>query len=324
MSGKNCHQNNKPRNNDTSKTGNTTPVYILGAGSLGLIFAHYLTKNTPVSLITREPTKSPFYYQNNQHRQVIPANSTSLENITFGTIRHVIVAVKAYQLDDALEQLLPKLATDAVILITHNGMSDLTLWLNKLTAKQRLFFATTTQGGYKPFSNEVHHRGEGATWLGELGKTSTLDIPFLHLLQHSIPMLTLHPTIELVRWQKLLINVAINPLSATEKATNGQLRQPKYASLVLGLLNEAVYIANQLGIKITLHESLMQAYLVMQNTSKNRSSMLQDCTLNRQTEIDAICGFLSKKGQELNYPTPFNDVMLKKIKHIEQRYTQST
>ena len=71
-------------------------------------------------------------------------------------------------------------------------------------------------------------------------------------------------------------------------------------------MNEAVFIAKKEGVDIELGKALESVYRVMHATAENYSSMNRDCANNQQTEIESICGFITKKGAEYHYPTPLN------------------
>ena len=64
---------------------------------------------------------------------------------------------------------------------------------------------------------------------------------------------------------------------------------------------------------ITLGLSLEEAHdmvnSVCKATAENRSSMLQDRTKNRPTEIDYINGAITGMGRELGVATPVNEVL---------------
>ena len=51
----------------------------------------------------------------------------------------------------------------------------------------------------------------------------------------------------------------------------------------------------------------------MELTANNYSSMQQDIAHNRETEISAICGYISQQGKLHSIPKPYNDEMIVKI-----------
>ena len=73
-------------------------------------------------------------------------------------------------------------------------------------------------------------------------------------------------------------------------------------------------VANKQGVDVKLSEALDQAYSVMTATAENFSSMQQDISHNRESEIDAICGYVCEQGAKLGIKTPYNQAMLSMIK----------
>jgi 2-dehydropantoate 2-reductase len=62
-----------------------------------------------------------------------------------------------------------------------------------------------------------------------------------------------------------------------------------------------------------LHEHVIN---VAKATANNRSSMLQDIEAGRETEIDAISGYLCQLAEEHNIKMPLNQQLLQDIKRI--------
>ena len=62
------------------------------------------------------------------------------------------------------------------------------------------------------------------------------------------------------------------------------------------LLEESLSVARASGIDIS--DSEMQNLLieVVDSTSENRCSMLQDLMAGRKTEIDSLCGYIIRMG----------------------------
>ncbi|WP_256096792.1 ketopantoate reductase family protein [Pseudoalteromonas luteoviolacea] len=121
-----------------------------------------------------------------------------------------------------------------------------------------------------------------------------------------------------MRWQKLCVNIAINPLSALLQCQNGRLRAPCYSKQVLALLNEACHVAKYEGVELKLLAELERAYKVMTLTAANNSSMAQDIKLERRTEIDAICGFIVARAKKHGINVPENELLWQQIKRKER------
>jgi 2-dehydropantoate 2-reductase len=110
-------------------------------------------------------------------------------------------------------------------------------------------------------------------------------------------------------WGKLVINAAINPLTALLHVPNGELLQRPEARKLMGALareTAAVAVAN--GVHLPFEDAVRAAEDVAQKTAANHSSMYQDVLRGAPTEIDAICGAITQAGEELGIPTPVNRV----------------
>ncbi|WP_105166842.1 ketopantoate reductase family protein [Pseudoalteromonas sp. T1lg23B] len=292
-----------------------TDVYVVGAGAIGLSLAHALSQRHHVSVITRALPAQKWVISESQQTKKINAKPVLLAHIQPRSITHCFICVKAYQVSQAITDVLPYLSDEANIFISHNGMYDLSEVINQLTPDQALFFLSTARGALKLDNHHVKITGYGDTYLGACNVKAHAMIKrvFETFFQDIMPACFIHEDITLLRWQKLLVNIAINPLTALHQIPNGQLRQPKFSATILALLNEACTVANKAGVKVSLPQALDSAYLVMSRTSANFSSMAQDLKHGRKTEIEAICGYVVALGKSLNVATPYNAHMLQAL-----------
>ncbi|CAH9058946.1 2-dehydropantoate 2-reductase [Pseudoalteromonas holothuriae] len=294
-------------------------VHILGAGAVGLSFAHALSKQHNVTIISRHNVVHDWQYSEQQQTAKINAQTLQLNHLKpyKEAIENCFICVKSYQLWQAITDVLPHLADNANILISHNGMQDIKAVSKQLTPNQALYFVSTARGALKLSAYHVNATGQGDTYLGacnELARSNIQSIYhnfFATLLSPSF----MHDDIQLLRWQKLIVNIAINPLSALHQIPNGHLRHPRFASTILVLLNEACVVAKKVDINLPLSDALDSAYLVMKRTSCNYSSMAQDVKHGRKTEIDAICGYVVTLAKQFNIAVPQNEQLLQAIKN---------
>lgn len=296
-------------------------IHILGTGAVGLSFGFHLSKYHPVTLLTRNKQNGAFYYQENETVTPIAANIADVTSLTpQDTISICFICVKAYQLIGAFNAIQPFLAPKAKIIISHNGITDLAEITSQLSTTQCLYFMSTSRGALKASNNTVIQTGIGATYLGACNTEAenNIDTFYKAVFAESISHSAIHNDITLLRWQKLMVNIAINPLTALHQVQNGDLLKPNYATQVMNLLNEACFIAGKLGISITLAQALNSAYTVMRQTRSNNSSMAQDVKLGRKTEIEAICGYIVSEAEKLGLDAPYNRAMLEEITRLQQ------
>ncbi|EQD57880.1 2-dehydropantoate 2-reductase [mine drainage metagenome] len=105
-------------------------------------------------------------------------------------------------------------------------------------------------------------------------------------------------------WRKVLVNAAINPVTALHDIPNGRLLEEPYRREAVRLLREAAAVARALGVAISAAEAEADLERVVRATADNRSSMLQDIDRHRPTEVDAISGALLRLGRERHLAMP--------------------
>jgi 2-dehydropantoate 2-reductase len=108
-------------------------------------------------------------------------------------------------------------------------------------------------------------------------------------------------------WSKLIINAAINPLTALLQVPNGELlERPAARELMCVLAEEAASVASAEKANLPFRDPVAFVEDVARKTAGNHSSMLQDIQRGAPTEIDAICGAVVRAGQRHHIPTPIN------------------
>jgi 2-dehydropantoate 2-reductase len=93
--------------------------------------------------------------------------------------------------------------------------------------------------------------------------------------------------------------------------------------LRLLVMKEIFLVIHRKGVNVPFsgHEDYYKYFLdrLLPPTVDHRSSMLQDITKGRHTEIDALNGAISEYGRELGIKTPYNDMLTALIKFKEKR-----
>jgi 2-dehydropantoate 2-reductase len=116
-------------------------------------------------------------------------------------------------------------------------------------------------------------------------------------------------------WGKLVINAAINPLTALLRVPNGRLLEiPAAHDLMKALATEVAQVAGAEHIPLPFADPVAAAEDVARRTAPNHSSMLQDILRGAPTEIDAICGAVVRIGQQHRLESPVNWTCWKLVK----------
>jgi 2-dehydropantoate 2-reductase len=222
-----------------------------------------------------------------------------------GQVRFALVLVKSWQTDRAAHQLAGCLSPDGLALTLQNGLGNREALVERLGG-ERVALGVTTLGATLVGPGRVRPGGEGVLSLGANERLA----PLANLLQRAGFSVELVTEAEGLLWGKLVINAAINPLTALLRVPNGQLlERPAARTLMAAAAREAADVAAALGLRLTYPDPVAAAESVAHRTARNTSSMLQDVMRGAPTEIDAICGAIVSAGEEWGVPTPVNWIL---------------
>lgn len=280
------------------------PWYILGAGSIGCLWAASLChKGESPRLILRESS----YQQFDQKR--IPLKLLTPEQISrfavdivspetiHSPINRLIVCTKAQDSLSALNSVKPHLADNCRILLLQNGMGGQQAIRDALPT-QAIWAGSSTDGAYLSAPFEVRHAGQGQTWIGPLSSHQQSEQGFYDLCNNFRLKVSQCDPIEQKLWEKLAINSCINGLTALFDCRNGELLDNGEKQVWLDqLITETSEVLAALGMPANaLKESV---YGVCQITASNLSSTCQDARKGRATELSFINGFLIQQANSL-------------------------
>ena len=110
-------------------------------------------------------------------------------------------------------------------------------------------------------------------------------------------------------WLKFACNVSENQSSAILGIPFGAWHVSDHANQLREMAFwEVIRIANQKGIDLSEVDLLEQRNLLAGVPYANKTSMLQDIENGRMTEVEMLAGNERRMGNELNIPTPVNDL----------------
>ncbi|MFM4938535.1 ketopantoate reductase family protein [Aeromonas enteropelogenes] len=300
----------------------STPQWtLLGCGALGGVFASLLTQSgQPTRVLLRD------HHQSTLHPGI---DFTSLEGHTQllaiergfvgkpGQIQRLLVMTKANQVIAALTPLVGKLAAGVPIVLLHNGMG-IAEQVVALFPHNPVIAGVTSHGAMKSGHFVFRHTGKGETWLGPVNEAARAHAALADELALALGQAGWDEQIRTRQWQKLAINCAINPLTALHKLKNGELAGPRFADTLQQVCVEVADVMCAEGMQTTAEELLRRVMTVVELTADNYSSMHQDMEQKRETEIDAITGFLLASAAKHGIAVPVNQGLYQAIKEKSQ------
>ena len=84
-------------------------------------------------------------------------------------------------------------------------------------------------------------------------------------------------------------------------------------------VSEAIAVAHALDVSVQ-KKIVSQVFEIAEATAVNRSSMGQDVDNQRQTEINAINGFIVQEAKKLGLNTPVNETLTALIETMQYHY----
>ena len=324
-------------------------IVIVGQGAIGLLWYSHLNDlyprdeiHTENSLQQHSLTLRASNYKKNQ-ATTASFQFTSMNGTTTDKILHyatdadiqaadvILLAVKSYQVKNALLQISSLLKSNAIIILCHNGMGTLEELSDDVLNSHTILMMLTTNGCLRKLSSntypQIHitHTGVGYTDIGLLHQPASTKLPvvfpektiksLLFLLKQALPPLFYHKNIKHSQWTKLAINCVINPLTAIHNVQNGDILDRKFDTVISNILQEVLLVAYTQGVDLSLDALITTVKEVAKATQANSSSMRCDVNNQQKTEIDYINGYIHRLGLSENIATPENT---KLWQHISQ------
>ncbi|MEW9698115.1 ketopantoate reductase family protein [Paenibacillus sp. SI8] len=213
-----------------------------------------------------------------------------------------------------------RMSSGTIVVCFQNGVGH-EKRLGQALGMDRLLLAVTTEAARREGPAAVAHTGHGVTYIGSLasesGPKQNLKILLIDFLEKAGITAILSKNMEIRVWNKLIMNAVINPLTAILRVRNGELLNSPWAlSLMRELFEEASLVAAAQGV--VLPDDLWETLLgVCEATAQNHSSMLQDLKQAKGTEIDSMNGSLLQMAIELKLMLPVHQTVYGLVKALE-------
>jgi len=289
---------------------------IIGAGAIGCLWAANLLKiEQQVHLVTRkEQPHQPLTYQDLKGEKTVFAcsHSTRLSN----SYDPILVCVKAPQVKQALLQQIAHIGAQQVIILMHNGMGSAEQ-VAALLPNNPIICATTANGCLLHHPFHIQQTGLGITYLGAFNAQAKPYSALATTLNHALGNTHWCADIEQKLWLKLLINIAINPLTALHQVHNGKLAEAQFQQQIETMVDEAMPLVKKLELGFQNSELLQTINTVIDATAGNYSSMNRDIHFKRATENDYISGYLLNKASQHGIETPLINDLYQRVKAKE-------
>jgi 2-dehydropantoate 2-reductase len=288
-------------------------VCVVGPGALGCLHAALLSRaGIDVCLLDRSPDRAATIAS----RGVIVEEASgawtarvrcSADSREMPVPELLLFCVKTFQSAQAAENAAPLVGPETVLLRLQNGLADPAPFVG-IASADRMILGTSGHGANTIGWGHIRRAGSGPTRLGPLIPSGMAAAQrAAEALRPALADLEVTEDVVSALWEKVLVNVAINPLTAITGLRNGQLLEvPLLRAAMADLAAEAERVAVTRGVQLPPGAGLALAEAACRETADNRSSMLQDAQNRRRTEIDDICGAVVREAADAGLWAPVN------------------
>lgn len=313
---------------------NNKPIWhILGAGSMGLLWAAYLSKAGYRAVLIAKNAKHKKLLNQQTHIRLKtadaehqfrfnifdPSPDKKAEIKSGQPINNLMICLKSHTTKQALDNIKAYTNEHTRIILLQNGMGN-EKYLAQYFPNNPYHIASTTEAAKRLDTTTVAHTGAGNT---TFEYQSNNDLIKLKQLVDCDLHCCFTNNIAPILWQKLIINSIINPITALADCLNGDtLKQPQFSQhFIKKLVNEALLCSAKENIKIDSSEMTHTLEQVIMKTAKNSSSMREDIKHQRPTEIHYINGFLLKIANKHQIHLPSHQQLVNAIDALEKNYS---
>src|SRR5689334_7569545 len=299
-------------------------IMMVGAGSVGGYFGAHLAKHNPtVSFLLRPKTLAAVQRQGLTIRStsgtliVHPPAASDAHQLPKPDL--VILAVKAYDLDEAMAQTEPVLTDRTVILTLQNGIDTEDRIIDR-------FKRDCVVGGVAFIYSKIvspgviDHYKKGNVAIGELmGHESERVLSSREIFTSAGIPCQLSKAIRRSKWEKMCWNCVFNPLTVLiNDKVSAALEHPEMQRVIHQIVAEVTAVSA--AVKVPLPSDMPDRVVKWTQEIRDiHTSMYDDWKAGRQTEIRNLNGYIVDQGRALGIPTPVNEALTAMIKTLTEK-----
>lgn len=292
-------------------------IAVFGAGGVGGYFGgRWAEAGLDVSLIARGDHLAAI--RDRGLRIASPLDDLAVEVPTtgdpseIGPVDAVFVAVKTWQLTEAMESLAPMVGPQTVVVGLQNGVEAATM-IARAVGGDHVLGGSCRIISYIEAPGVIHHVGAEPTVLfGELGGGSSQRVDaLLDNLQCGVGVTVIaSDDIDSVIWSKFHFLAATAGVGSVTQADLGTMREtPEVRALLRSAMDEILAVGLAHGV--ALAEDLTDQALAFLDglPADGTSSMQRDFADGRRTELESLSGAVVRLGRKLGLETPVHSFL---------------
>lgn len=241
---------------------------------------------------------------------VHPALATD-DPTSVGDVDAVLVAVKAWSLPDAIQQMKPMVGDRTAVIWLGNGI-DGTEQVLAAFGRERVVGGLTRISSFLGGAGVIRHVGaQPSIAFGELDQTRSPRVEALRSafekckgLRVDIP-----ENILTAIWEKFIFIAAVSGVGAVTRQPMGVYRSiPESRAMLLAALEETASLGRARGVPLDADVAgRILSATIDAGSPGVIASMQKDILEGRSSELEAQNGYVTRLGRALGIPTPTHD-----------------
>lgn len=252
---------------------------------------------------------------------VNPVKATDLTQ-SVGTVDVVILAIKGWQLDEAILQIKPLIAENTVIIPLLNGIEHMEALINAF-GREHVLGGVCRISAFIVDGGHIKHVGiDPFIAFGEWNGKNSERVSRLYDAFKNTSGITVEVSgnIELAMWEKYLLIAAFSGVGAVTRSPVGMFRSiPETRAMFRRALEEVVLVANSRGVGLA--EGSVQSVMdrIDQTQPDTMASMQKDVLAGRPSELESQTGALVRMARAATVSVPTHEFIYASLLPMEKK-----
>ena len=305
---------------------------VVGCGAIGSIYAAHLARLAEVMCFDSNAAHVDAINRDGlrlsgRTSTVARLRATSVPEVLAGTVFDaVLMLVKSQTTVAAFEALLPHLSGEPVVLTLQNGMGNVEALAERCAWD--IAQGVSMEAGRLVAPGEVEHFLHGEeSWIGPVrGSLAPVELIGESLNEAGMPtQVTADPRGAV--WSKFIFNCVMNPLGAILRGdTRARYEVAQVRDLIDAMFAEGIRVAEAQGIQLQfdpmhLVKKVRGGELPL---TRHAGSMATDLAAGRETELEALTGYLVRTARALGLEVPVAETVYGLAKGVEYAVLRSS
>ncbi|MGD6965917.1 ketopantoate reductase family protein [Rossellomorea vietnamensis] len=299
-------------------------ILIVGAGAVGGYFGGRLAeKGEDVTFLVRERRREQLEKSGLSIQSVHGNIDVKPKTVVSGNnpipYDAIILSVKAYQLESAMDSIEPYVGGETMILPLLNGMSHVDTLVDRFGEHNVIgglcFVESTLDSEWRVVQSSPIH---DVVFGERSGKKTPRILKLQDALSGTRASFTLSETIIQEMWHKYLFITTLSGVTSLFRAPIGPIRENKIGlSSIKNTLSETSAVMRKLGAPIADDVEVKQLEKLNSMGFEMKSSLQRDMEKKLPIEADHLYGFLLKEAAKYDIPAETLDIIYANLKIYE-------